>query len=72
MRLGLGAGPSSHQLPRGPGPESAQSFARESGQVRPRRTIYSPTKESSKIPSLTLADPFLTPEACEGEINASS
>lgn len=62
MRLGLGAGPSSHQLPRGPGPESAQSFARESGEARPRKATYSPAEESSKIPSLTLETPSLTLE----------
>lgn len=56
MRLGLGAGPTSHQLPGGPGPESAQSSARQSGEVGPRQVIHSPAEEGSKIPSLTRAD----------------
>lgn len=56
MRLGLGAGPSSHPLPRGPGPESAQSSARESGEAGPGQAIHSPAEEGSKTPSLTLAD----------------
>lgn len=58
MRLGLGAGPSSHQLPRGPGPESAQCSAKKK-QGKPGLAVSSPAEEGSKVPSLTLADTLL-------------